>query len=152
MDDDARDLGLVLLSDADGIDRAAARRTRRWERRFVSLIDSRRSGPAMVSAVIVAGLAAGPFGIRFGRPFGKRRGLAFAAASEAFELGQPRLQLGDFAIACRTAGTSRFGGEVVRAGFHADGRLSRNVKKSARAVNRYPRQCLRFPLCPVLDP
>ena len=97
----AWDFGLELGGGADFGDRTAAVRASFGQGGFKDFVDLfgwwRRS--MAVGAVLLAGLAAGPLGVGFGRPFAEGSGLTFAGALLLFEqAGQVldlRFKLGD---------------------------------------------------------
>jgi hypothetical protein len=107
----ARDLDLVLLLDVGFLDGAAAVGTDVGERRLMDFVDLRwrRWQSMALVAVVVAGLAAGLFGLGLGWPLAKGSSLAFTGAQGLrelrFEFGDALFAVGDALAESFTSGT-----------------------------------------------
>lgn len=107
----ARDLDLVLLSDAGLVEGAAAVGAGAGQGRFVDLVDLVRSGRLAVGlgAVVLAGLTSGLLGLVGGLTLGEGGGLALAGAGRLVELAAEAhvlgLQVVESSLKGLTAGT-----------------------------------------------
>ena len=105
----AGNLDLILVIDVGFVDGAATVGAALRQRRFEELIDVFGRLAMGLGAVIVAGFAAGLFGLGLGRPFGEGGGLAFAGAVLLVELllqlDDAGLQSGDAALELLTPQT-----------------------------------------------